>query len=363
MNNKLKIAIIVRSTINKVVGGDSQQVVNTANELSKLGVHVDIILANEKIDYSKYDLLHLFNIIRPADHLIHIAKSKVPTVLSTIYLDYSRFDNHGRFGLQKKLFKIVGKDGAEFLKNNYRFFKKQDRLVSIEYLLGHRRAVKKIVSQAKLLLPNSRSEYSRLVSDYNISKPYHIVPNGINKQLFSTIPKVARIDNKVVCVGQIYGLKNQIGLIKAASLLNVDLTIIGKPPPNHTKYYNYCRKIASSKVKFHDFMVQEKLLEHCASSKVHALPSWFETTGLSSLEAGAMGCNLVVGSGGDTHDYFDGYASFCVADSISSIKAALETELNKPSDKNFRDIILDRYTWEKAAKETLIAYNKALNIE
>ncbi len=130
MNKKLKIAIIVRSTIIKVFGGDSQQVLNTASELRKLGVHVDIVLSNEKIDYSKYDLLHLFNIIRPADHLTHIVKSKVPTVISTIYLDYSKFDNHGRNGLQNQVFKIVGKDGAEYLKNNYRFLKKQDTMVS-----------------------------------------------------------------------------------------------------------------------------------------------------------------------------------------------------------------------------------------
>lgn len=363
MSNNLKIAIIVRSTINNVVGGDSQQVANTANELRKMGVNVDIILSNEKVDYSKYDLLHLFNIIRPADHLQHINKSKVPTVISTIYLDYSKFDNYGRNGLQNNLFKIVGKDGAEYLKNNYRFFKKQDKLVSPGYLLGHRRALKKIISKAKLLLPNSESEYLRLASDYNISKPYHIVPNGINKQLFGVIPKVSRIDNKVVCVGQIYGLKNQHGLIEAASSLDVDLTIIGKSPPNHVNYYNYCQKLAGSKVKFQDFIPQEKLLEYYASSKVHALPSWFETTGLSSLEAGAMGCNLVVGSGGDTHDYFDGHASFCFADNVDSIKIALETELNKSNNEDFRNVIMEEYTWENAAKETLIAYNKALNIE
>lgn len=358
----LRIAFIVRSTIDKVVGGDSQQVKNTAHELRKLGVKVDVILSNQKVDYQRYDLLHLFNIIRPADHLIHIEKSNKPTVVSTIYLDYCDFDNYGRGNLQKKLFKLVGKDGAEYLKNNYRFLKKQDRLVSSEYLWGHRKAIKKIISKVRLLLPNSKSEYLRFSRDYKISLPYHVVPNGINKEVFGNIPNVDRISNQIVSVGQIYGLKNQHHLIEASAGLDVNLVLIGKSPPNHTKYYDLCKKLANDKVTFYDFMPQERLLEHYAKSKVHALPSWFETTGLSSLEAGSMGCNLVVGAGGDTSDYFSKHASFCSASDVESIKKALEKELSRDNDLSFRDIILSNYTWEKAAKETLVGYKKALEI-
>ncbi len=363
MSKKLKIALIVRSTINKVVGGDSQQVVNTAKELRKLGLDVDVILSSEKINYTKYDLLHLFNIIRPADHLIHIQKSNVPIVVSTIYLDYSGFDHNGRTGIQNKLFKLVGNNCAEYLKNNYRFIRNQDRLVSPEYLLGHKRAVKKILSRARLLLPNSKSEYLRLEEKYKIVCDYHVIPNGINKDIFSVLPKYDRIENQVVCVGQIYGLKNQHRLIQAVQDLDVKLILIGKSPPNHRSYFNYCKSIAGQNVKFYDFMPQQELLKHYMQSKVHALPSWFETTGLSSLEAGTMGCNLVVGNGGDTHDYFEGNASFCFANDTTGIKTALDLELNKPNSFDFRDYILENYTWEKAALETLTAYKKALNLD
>jgi len=363
MSRALKIAFIVRSTIYKIVGGDSQQVINTAKELGKIGVHVDIILSNEKVDYSKYDLLHLFNIIRPADHLYHIEKSNKPIVISTIYLDYSEFDTHGRSKLQKQILIVVGKDGAEYIKNNLRFVLRQDKLASFEYLRGHRRAIKRIVSQARLLLPNSESEYLRLQKDYGISQRYHVVPNGINGDIFKNIPNIERLENQVVSVGQIYGLKNQHRLIEASSGMDIKLVIIGKSPPNHISYHNFCRNIAGSNVTFYDFMPQENLLYHYAQAKVHALPSWFETTGLSSLEAGAMGCNLVVGSGGDTNDYFKEKASFCNADDVSSIRRALETELQNPCDNKFRELIFEKYTWEKAAEETHNAYKKALDLE
>lgn len=363
MKTKLKIAFIVRSTLFKVVGGDNLQAVNTASELNKLGVDVDIIRANEKIDYSKYDLLHLFNIIRPADHLKHIKKANKPVVISTIYLDYSEFDQQGRGGFQKIILSKLGKNGAEYLKNNIRFIKNQDNLVSPEYLWSHKRAVEKILSQVDMLLPNSKSEFLRLSKDYKVDTPYHVVPNGINTAIFGKIPNVEREDDRVLCVGQIYGLKNQYRLIEASQSLGVKLSIIGKPPPNHIKYYNSCKSIAGSNVQFVDFIPQEELLKYYARSKVHALASWFETTGLSSLEAAAMGCNLVVGSGGDTKEYFSSKASFCKAKDTGSIINALEKELNKPNDSLFRDYVLENYNWKRAAEETLTAYKKVLNNE
>ncbi|MBU3926458.1 MAG: glycosyltransferase [Bacteroidetes bacterium] len=362
MGNHLKIAFVVRSTIDQVKGGDSLQLYNTARELRLLGVEVVIKKAHEPIDYREFDLLHLFNVIRPADHLKHLQR-RIPFVVSTIYLDYSTFDTHGRSGFQRQLFSTLGKDFSEYCKNNFRFLSGQDILASKTYLLGHQRAVRKILTEASMLLPNSRSEYNRLAEDFKIKARYHVVPNGVDKQLFEVLPKVERIENQVLCVGQIYGLKNQHRLIEATRNMDVQLVLIGKPPPNHLSYYRYCKKNAHSRVHFNDFMPQEQLVIHYAQSKVHALPSWFETTGLSSLEAGSLGCNLVVGSGGDTRDYFQDFATFCDAEDVSGIKKALEMELQKPTQLSFREHILKNYTWENAAKETLIAYKKVLKID
>ncbi len=359
----LRIVFIVRSTFDTVKGGDTMQVLCTARELRKLGVEVVIKKASDPVDYRKFDLMHLFNSIRPADHLVHIARAGIPYVLSTVYLDYSRFDTLGRGITSRSLFRFTGKHHAEYLKTCYRMLKKQDKLVSNSYLLGHRRAVRKVVSGARLLLPNSKSEYERLSADFTISKEYRVIPNGIDSELFQLIPGVKRKEDQVLCVGQIYGLKNQHRLIEVTRNMPVKLVIIGKPPPNHRAYYEYCRKTAHARVEFHDFMPQEELVRYYAQSKVHALPSWFETTGLSSLEAGAMGCNLVVGTGGDTRSYFRDRASFCDAQDAGCIEKALETELEKPTTFSFRDYILSHYTWEHAAMETLAAYHNVLSDE
>lgn len=357
----MRVALIGRSSMHTVKGGDTLQILNTAAELNKMEIEAKVFLASEEVPYEEFDLLHFFNIIRPADHLKHIRKSNKPYLLSTIYLDYTHYDRHGRSKVFNTLFSILGENGAEYLKNNYRYLMGQDKLVSKSYLLGHRRAIKKVLRGASLLLPNSESEYKRLAKATGQSWPYHVVPNGIDTEIFGNIPVGSEREKKVICVAQIYGMKNQHMLIRACERLGYPLEIIGKPPPNHTGYYDYCKSIAGDQVTFIDFMPQEELIRHYATSEVHALPSWFETTGLSSLEAGSLGCKLVVGNGGDTHDYFDDYALYCNADDLDSITTALRSAMETGIDNRFREVIMEKYTWQKATEETLNAYKQVLH--
>ena len=356
----MKAALISRSSLFKIRGGDTTQIVKTGEELEKLGVTTEIKLANEKINYDDYDLLHFFNLIRPADHLHHIRKSGKPVVLSTIYLDYTEFDRKGRPFLQRAVFSVMRKHRSELLKNSYRYLKKQDKLVTASYLAGHLKAMRETVKSATVLLPNSHTEYQRVVKDLQIKKDYFVVPNGVDPAIFGKIPADTTRNDSVCCVGQIYGMKNQLKLIRACNALDVPLKLIGKSPPNHKKYNQQCRQAAGEKTEFVEFMPQTELLKFYASSRVHALPSWFETTGLSSLEAGVMGCNLVVGKGGDTEEYFRGYADFCDADNQDSITNAVESALNKPERGELREKILSEYTWKRAAEETLKGYELAL---
>lgn len=356
----MRVALISRSTTNSVIGGDTIQMMMTAKELRNLGIEADVFLSSDAIPYEKYDLLHLFNIIRPGDYARHITTSKKPYVISTIFVDYSSYDQNGRSSIHSFLFRSLGNSGSEYLKNLYRYFKRQDKLVSPEYLLGHKRAIEKILNGASLILPNSLSEYKRISKSYGYTGKYAVVPNGVNETIFSRTPDHIQRKEKVICVGQIYGLKNQLSLIKVCSKLDVPLDLIGNSPPNHQSYLKLCKKTAGKNVRFIDFLPQEELIEHYAGAKVHAMPSWFETTGLSSLEAGALGCNLLVGKGGDTRDYFTNDSWFCEANDLKSIEKALTIALKTPNSGEMQDIILTKFTWKNAAIATLKAYEEAL---
>jgi glycosyltransferase involved in cell wall biosynthesis len=149
-------------------------------------------------------------------------------------------------------------------------------------------------------------------------------------------------------------------LIRALNDTQYNVFIHGKPSPNNTRYFEQCKIEAGSNIHIGGHLAPQELFTAYANAKVHVLPSYFETTGLSSLEAAVMGCNIVVTDRGDTKDYFDKHAWFCDPDSPQSIKQAVDAAFAAPYDEKFRQHILTSYTWKKAAEETLKAYKTVL---
>lgn len=357
----MKVLFISRSTLYTLRGGDTTQVDSTAAALRKLGVQVDIRLAGAVESLEGYDLVHFFNIIRPADILAYARQLSVPYVVSSIFVDYSLYDRQERQGLGGALARVFTSSQLEYAKALGRVCLGQDKLVSKTYLLGHRRAMRWIAKNAALVLPNSENEAKRLQVYLGQGFPYRVVPNAVSPELFYPLPGVARDPRRVISVGQVEGRKNQHRLIEATRDMDVELVIIGRASPNNTRYYDHCRAIAHNRVRFIDFVPQPELNEWYNSAGVHALPSWFETTGLSSLEAAAAGCRLVVSEAGDTRDYFTGRANFCQPGDVSSIRQALSMALSSDGHgAAFRDVILEKYTWDRAARQTLDAYQHVL---
>ena len=90
------------------------------------------------------------------------------------------------------------------------------------------------------------------------------------------------------------------------------------------------------------------------------LPSWFETTGLVSLEAALCGCNIVSTSQGYARDYFADFAWYCDPARSSSIRDAVEQAWASPPRPKLIDRVLANYTWEHTARESLRAYEMVL---
>jgi glycosyltransferase involved in cell wall biosynthesis len=260
------------------------------------------------------------------------------------------------------LFKLLPSDLIEFVKVIGRFLIKGDKIISPSYLLlGQKKAVKKIIREAALLLPNSQSEYRRLVTNYGIEKAFKVIPNAIDPNLFNYVSSSSFKDPKLVlCVGRIEGRKNQLGLIRALGNTEFKLVIIGSFASNQPAYEKHCRSAAASNIKFIDNIAQEQLASYYKEATVHVLPSWFETTGLSSLEAAVMGCNVVITDKGDTTEYFEDMAYYCDPSSTESIKSAVMLAASNPFNEALREKILREYIWPITATKTLEAYKVVL---
>jgi len=355
----MRVAFIARSTLYTVPGGDTVQVVQTARQLTALGVEVDILLSKEMIPYEQYDLLHFFNLIRPADILYHSRMAKKPFVISTILCTYGDYYKYNRNGLGA-IFTRLPADGVEYLKTVARWVLGKDHLSSIDYLWkGQRKSIIEILGKADIILPNSESEFKRVQETYPCKVKHMIITNGINPEKFPFNAAVEKDENLVICVARIEGRKNQLNLIKALNNTRFKLVIIGAPAPNQQEYYQQCRDIAADNISFADRLPQHELLEYFQRAKVHILPSWFETTGLSSIEATVMHCNIVITNKGDTHDYFGDDAVYCDPASPESILKAVEEASVAPFNEDLLKRILNNYTWQQAAQQTLKAYQLA----
>ena len=365
MNDNLKILFLSRASLFSVRGGDTVQVTKTAEALQRSGVTIDIRLCNEKkIDYSLYDLIHFFNIRHPADMVYHIERSKLPYVISPIYVNYAKPPERKSSGIKDGVLNLFGSDAQEYLKTMAKSIFNGEKILSGNYIWkGHKRSVRWILSNAAWLLPNSESEYRRLLHAYQIEKKYSVIPNGADTSLFNYSDEDLRMkdNDMVLCVARIELLKNQLSLIKALNGTAFQLYLIGDPAPNHMSYYKECKNIAGENVHFLGAMPQEELVEYYRKAKVHVLPSWFETTGLASLEALYCGCSIVITKYGDTSDYYDpNDCFFCDPGFVGSIREAVIKASANEINTDYIDSVSSKYNWQQAAEKTLKVYEQSI---
>mgnify|MGYP003937784491 CR=1 FL=1 len=172
------------------------------------------------------------------------------------------------------------------------------------------------------------------------------------------------------CGGRVEPRKNQLAVAKATANYkfnppaggpNIKLVFVGKISWRHPEYAMRFKRL----VKKHDWIKHieripyENMGSAYAAAKVHVSASWFETTGLVSLEAGLAGCS-VVASGERARDYLGDYAVYCDPGDINSIQEAIQKAYVAKFNPEFKEHILNNFTWDKTAAQTLAVYNRVL---
>jgi glycosyltransferase involved in cell wall biosynthesis len=369
----MRVLFQSRTTLFSVPGGDTVQILKTKEFLERLGINVAISTDLEP-DLAGYDLVHLFNLIRPQEVLAQARNARRQgrkIALSTIYGLYTEYDRKARRGPGRWLSRLLSTGQIEYLKTLARAMKNREfHRGTLDYLRrGHLSAQREIVELADVFLPNSSGEMGRVQADFpsTVGKPFVVVPNAVDTVLFDPAgtaipPELEQYRGCVLCVARIEGRKNQLNLVRAMQGLPWPLVLAGKPAPNHLDYYEQVRREAGPNVHFLGQLDHALLPALYKAARVHALVSWMETPGLSSLEAAAMGCGLVVTDRGDTREYFGDFARYCEPDSVESIRSAILEAYRKPAETRLRERILEEFTWEKTAERTLEGYRLSLGM-
>jgi len=372
----VKILMWARSDLYDYIGGDRVQIENTANALRVLGVDVDIA-TDINIDIETYDLVHVFQLDWTPETYFYVQKARKhnkPVILSPIHhslKEVHRFDNEYVFDyrrITKYLFRE--QHNRDTFKNIYRslFNIKKARPTFLSLLIGLAAMHKRTLQSANVVLVQTEIEAKDLKETYNVDFEWEKVLNGVSRSFVDVplVPSPIGVENYIISVGRVEPRKNTLKIIDAVAdfrkkhNLDVKLVLVGKKSRNHIEYlirFGFA-------VRRHSWIVHIEELENAKMpplyqhAKVCVSASWFETTGLTLLEALFCGTNAVA-SGDRAKEYLGAYASYCDPGSVASIESAVEKEFFSARPKLPIEM-KKTYTWENTASKIKGIYMKEL---
>lgn len=347
-------------------GGDTTQMVKTAQYMRDLGVEVEISLES-KPDLTAFDIVHIFNIQTIDSSIQQIKnahKQNKPIALSTIYWDLRQMVNSADYLKfhQSQAVRALAKINLKLAKLAVNLHRQMDKP-----------RTKYVLDTAEILLPNSKAELEILIDVFNNAQyrdKYVIVPNGIEQIIPENINEetkaiLTRLPEKFLLQAANFDPgKNQLNLIKAL-LDEPEIPIVFAGRGDSNLYGSECKNIANERgnVFFIGEIPHSQMPHIYERAKVHALVSLRESPGLATLEAAIYGANCEVSKYSPVEEYFGEDAWICDPLDILSIKKAALNAWNAPHSDNLKNRILKEFTWEKAAKATLEAYKLIINKE
>jgi len=329
------------ATEGTVPGGHRVQMTKTAESLRRAGTTVETVIANH-LPRAVPDVVHGFGLT-----FAQVAEAKqrgLRVVLSPIYWKRSYYRKAMRAYSRTRYVQSLARQAPNALATS----------------LGLRSPwyedLTRAYAAADLLLPNSPGEGVAIARELRVTTAQRVVPNGVDPELFH-LSKVVADRDCIVYVGRIEPRKNQLRLIEALRGTGLPLVLVGPTHPHHESYAGRCRAAArNQRVEFLSTVSVRRLPSVYQAARVHAMPSFFETTGLASLEAALCGCAIVATREGWAEEYFGGSAVYCRPTSKRSIRSAVERAWELGAESGLRGRILDNYTWAHTARATTRAY-------
>jgi glycosyltransferase involved in cell wall biosynthesis len=339
----------------RISGGHVVQLEETARSLRRLGIDARTDFSTDP-DPTDVSLVHGFG-LNAAD--VHQWRWRgIPVVLSSIYWDQRYRAEGGKRRLGARAAAGRARRATQFalaaLRGNWPLVD-----ACLRYVPDELRTLAAFEA-ADLLLPNGVGEAVAIRRDLGVTTPIQIVPNGVDPARFAEQPSATQDRNSVVCLGRIEPHKNQLGLIEALRGTGLRLVIAGYAHPDHLAYADRCRAAGAGWVDVRGEVSDDDAAALLRSAKVHVLASWFETTGLVSLEAALAGCNVVSTDRGYAREYLGDWAWYCDPADPASIRRAVTQAWQAPPQTALRDHVLAHYTWDHVGRATVAAYEALL---
>lgn len=346
--------MLMLASHSEVPGGHRVQQARTTEALRELGIDVVEQVLAEDDEAPHLDGVDVVHGWWPSLRALRkVREHRVPVVLSSVYWPRSLRNGHGQGAGVRHLLGSA-RAGLSLARTSVR----RTLADGADALLTSDTDLRLLFESADLLLPNSEEEGRLLQQELRVSTPVHVVPNAADTSRFS--PGGAPWDSRsgVLCVARLDPLKNQLTLVRALSQSTLTLTLAGADHPHVPRYGARVRRGAGGRTCVLGPKQPDELAVLYRQARVHVLPSWYETTGLASLEAALSGCNVVTTERGHASAYFGDLAYYVDPSDSAGMRAVVEQAHETPPRRELESLVRDRFTWAQTARATVAAYRR-----
>lgn len=343
----IKVAVALPDQTFSRAGGLRTQFERTTQELERLGCEIVFFTGNNFDELKSVDLCHVFSMNSPTFFKGHALKAlNKPLVYSSVMWRESR-------------------------PSTIRAFLRVAKLIPFQFL-NDVVACRDLGEVSDLILPNTQQERDWLNRAIGLPcEKMLVVPNGADNRFSNvdldsvSLPLPFEDFVFVSCV--VYQRKNLVRLARACLENEYPLVIAGPVEDDSIYRSIMAEQSRGLKVVFLGALLNDDPLLGALYKKcrVFALPSYYETPGISALEAGLQGSNIVVTKVGGANEYFGSYARYVdpyeQSDITKKLHAAWNNPLSQDEKYEMSTYIASEFSWKAVAKKTLSAYREILD--
>lgn len=170
-------------------------------------------------------------------------------------------------------------------------------------------------------------------------------------------------DNYIIGVGRFVEEKGFHDLIEAYKALDTDIKLVLVGDADHESDYSARLKSMAkeSGIVLTGFIKGEKLNQIFSHAKLFVMPSYHEGLPIALLEAMSYNLDVLVSDipanlevNLDTDDYFN-------VVNTKDLEIKLDAKLKNNADRNFTELILQKYNWDSISKEVFTLYKEVSN--
>jgi glycosyltransferase involved in cell wall biosynthesis len=233
----------------------------------------------------------------------------------------------------------------------------------------------RVAKRLRRIITVSQNSYADICRTHQVSpERLHVVPVGVDPELFRPIPGIERNPNQIISTASAdVAMKGQRYLLEALAKLRTEypelkLVLIGRLKEGSAAQRTIEQLGLWDAVEFVSGVTDERIVELYNESAAAVVPSLYEGFSLPAIEAMATGCPLVATTGGAIPEVTGKDGETCIAvdpgDSealAAGIRRALDdlagaTRIGAAG----RERVISRWSWRHTAVRTVEHYRALL---